>query len=135
MSNNRDVKDFITQLQNLQIQQATLISRLECLSEGGENTSGPTPVPTSTTREFKIGDHRVRIRNPRRLQVIRGKIVRVGASRITVEAKNGTTIVRAPKNLYFDKRERGNHQCRPGRQHQGYHTIDIIVRRTRRRIG
>jgi hypothetical protein len=119
------------QLQNLQIQQATLISLLERLSEGGENASGPT---TGTTREFEIGD-RVRIRNPRRLQAIRGKIVRIGTSRITVEAKNGTTIVRAPKNLYFDKRERGNHQCRPGRQHQGYHTIDIIVRRTRRRIG
>jgi hypothetical protein len=40
--------------------------------------------------------------NPRRLQANRGKIVRIGASRITVEAKNGTTIVRAPKNLYFD---------------------------------
>jgi hypothetical protein len=63
--------------------------------------SGPIPVPNGKTREFEIGD-RVRIMNPRRLQANRGKIVRIGASRITVEAKNGTTIVRAPKNLYFD---------------------------------
>jgi hypothetical protein len=63
--------------------------------------SGPIPVPNGTTQEFEIGD-RVRIRNPRMLQANRGKIVRIGASRITVKAKNGTTIVWAPKNLYFD---------------------------------
>jgi hypothetical protein len=68
MSNNQDVKDTIAQLQDLQIQQATLMSRLEHLSEGGgrENVSGPMPVPNGKPREFEIGD-RVRIRNPRRL--------------------------------------------------------------------
>jgi hypothetical protein len=100
MSKDQDVKDIITQLQNLQIQQATLILRLERLGEGGDNASGPK-APTGTTREFEIGN-RVRIWNPRRLQAVSGKIVRIGASSITVEAKNGTTIVWAPKNLYFD---------------------------------
>jgi hypothetical protein len=100
MSNDRDVKDIITQLQNLQIQQATLILRLERLSEGGDNASGPK-APTGTTREFEIGK-RVQIRNPRRLQAVRGNIVRIGTNRITDQAKNGTTIVRASKNLYFD---------------------------------
>jgi hypothetical protein len=58
MSNDQDVKDIITQLQDLQIQQATLILRLERLSEGGgrENVSGPIPIPNGTTREFEIGD-------------------------------------------------------------------------------
>jgi hypothetical protein len=101
MSNDQNVKDIITQLQSLQIQQATLISCLERLSEGGENAIGPAPASTDTTREFKIGD-RVLIRNPPRLQPIRGKIVSIGASRITVEAKNGTMIVWALKNPYFD---------------------------------
>jgi hypothetical protein len=103
MSNDQDVKDIIAQLQDLQIQQATLISRLERLSEGGgrENVSGPIPVPNGKTRVFEIGDG-VPIRNPRRLQANRGKIVRIGASRITVEAKNGTMIVQAPKNLSFN---------------------------------
>jgi dsDNA-specific endonuclease/ATPase MutS2 len=100
MSKDGDVKDIITQLQNLHIQQATLILRLEHLSEEGDNASGPK-APTGTTRAFEIGDQ-VRIRNPRRLQAVRGKIVRIIASRITIEVKNGTTIVRAPKNLYFD---------------------------------
>ena len=56
MSNNRDVKDIITQLQNLQIQQATLISCLARLSEGGENALGPMPASNGTTQEFEVGD-------------------------------------------------------------------------------
>jgi hypothetical protein len=45
MSKDRDVKDIITLLQNLQIQQATLISCLERLSEGEETRTRVDPKP------------------------------------------------------------------------------------------
>jgi hypothetical protein len=51
MSNKGDVKYVITQLQSLQIQQATLISYLERLREAGDNAGGPT-LETGTTPEF-----------------------------------------------------------------------------------
>jgi hypothetical protein len=104
MSDDREIKEIVSQLNCLQIQQTALLSHLERLSEGGEKATRPTSSPSvaaGTTREFAIGD-RVRIRNPRRLQAVKGKIVRIGKSRITVEAKGGETIIRAPKNLEFD---------------------------------
>ena len=100
MDRNQDVKDIIIQLESLQIQQTTLIARLGRLSESAENNREATPA-LFTTREFVIGD-KVRIKNPRVLQSNKGTIVRVGDNRITVLAKNGTRIIRAPKNLILD---------------------------------
>jgi hypothetical protein len=85
------VNDIVTQLEGLQIQQAALIGRLVRLSESGNGQ-----------REFVVGD-RVRIRNPRLLQANRGRIVKIGKTLITVEARNGTKIVRARKNLVRDE--------------------------------
>jgi hypothetical protein len=107
MSNDESVQDIIAQLQNLQIQQAVLLTRLGRLSSEGNrnsnsNYSRPEPPATeNTTRDFAIGD-RVRIRNPGVFQTDRGSIVKIGTTRITVLARNGTKIVRAPKNLIFD---------------------------------
>ena len=91
MSKEQEVKDIIAQLQRLQLDQATLISRLERLSENVPNTF------SDATREFAVGD-RVQIKNPGVLQVAKGTIVRIGA-RITVLTDNNKKVVRASKNL------------------------------------
>jgi hypothetical protein len=112
MSEEQSVKDIIQQLQNLQLQQANfqaqqadlqvqqadLITQLGNLScAGNEDTKGP-----STAREFVIGD-RVRIRNPRILQPQRGRIVKIGINRITIQTNIGRKILRAPKNLILEQ--------------------------------
>jgi hypothetical protein len=102
MSRDEDeISDIITQIQDLHIQQAGLISRLERLSTSGESNDTTAPSPPDTTRAFAIGD-KVLIKNPRVLQARKGKIVKIGATRITVKASNGTKIVRAPKNLLHE---------------------------------
>jgi hypothetical protein len=108
MSNDREIKDIITQLNRLQLQQAVLIARLnERVDETDVTEPSPTAIaavtaPTANTvRAFAIGD-RVTILNPRRLQANKGKIIRITQSRITVQARNGTTIIRAPKNLILE---------------------------------
>jgi transcription antitermination factor NusG len=53
-------------------------------------------------REFAVGD-RVRIKNPGPFQASTGTIVKIGASRNTVQARNGTKFLRAPKNLSFEE--------------------------------
>jgi hypothetical protein len=99
MRKNDDVQDIVSQLRNLQLQQATLISRLERLSESG------TAAHTDTAREFAIGDW-VKINNPGLFKATKGKIVRIGATRITVESTGGKKIVRSPKNLTLIEDER-----------------------------
>jgi hypothetical protein len=96
-----DIKDIVEQLQRLQIQQDALIARLVDLSGSHETPAQATRVPPDTSRALAIGDH-VRIRNPARYQAVRGTIVRIGTSRITVQARNGSKIVRAPHNLFLD---------------------------------
>jgi hypothetical protein len=103
---DREVQDIITQLQGLQIQQNTLISRLARLSESRARKNQPpraVPLVLGSTREFSVGD-KVRIRNPQALQEKRGTITRVGA-RVTVTTAKGNTIVRAAKNLILEKDE------------------------------
>ena len=97
MSRDQDVKQIITQLQKLQLEQASLISRLESISESEAREE------QDTDREFVVGD-RVRIRNPGLFQAARGKIVRIG-TRITVQTSSGKKIVRAPKNLVLEEDE------------------------------
>jgi hypothetical protein len=102
MSRDEDVRDIITQLRALQLQQTELISRLERSSTSGVNNNTPTNLnPGTTVREFALGDQ-VRILNPRILQARKGRVVKIGETRITIQASNGTTIVRAPKNIIHE---------------------------------
>jgi transcription elongation factor len=106
MSNEQDIKDIVAQLDRLQIQQSELLQRLDQLVGSGESNNATArsvqSVQSEITREFAIGD-RVRIRNPGLLQAVRGTIIKIGASRITVQARNGNKIVRAPKNLILEE--------------------------------
>jgi dsDNA-specific endonuclease/ATPase MutS2 len=98
MDNERDeIKDIVAQLKRLQIQETELLQRLEQLSEADRN---PSRSP-DTTRGFVIGDL-VQIKNPRPLQAKKGTIIKIGVAtdRITVQAKNGSKIVRASSNIY-----------------------------------
>jgi hypothetical protein len=88
MSNN-EIKDIVAALKGLKLQEKKLLERLEILSEAGSHTIGP--------REFALGDQ-VRIENPNRHQARSGRIIKIG-ERITVQAKNGSKIIRAPSNL------------------------------------
>ena len=102
MSNDREIQDIVNQLLGLQLQQATLISRLGHLTDAADEPDTPPPPKKATAaREFAIGDW-VRVRNPRLLQETRGKISRIGI-RITVTTPKGNTIVRAPKNLILEE--------------------------------
>jgi hypothetical protein len=97
MSNRQDeIKDIVSQLQRLQIQESELLQRLERLSEADSHTAGsPTP-----RRDFRIGDL-VQIKNPKPFQIKKGNIIRIGADtdRITVQSRNGSKVVRASFNL------------------------------------
>jgi hypothetical protein len=91
-----EIKNIVSQLQRLQLQETELLQRLEFLNETETNAT-QSPI---ATRLFVIGDE-VRIKNPRPLQPKKGKIIRIGVDtdRITVLAKNGSKVVRASSNL------------------------------------
>jgi transcription antitermination factor NusG len=111
-----DIKDIVEQLQRLQIRQDELLARLGYLA-GGQDTgytqaqtaripASPARVarvPPDTSRDIVVGD-RVRIRNPGRFQAVRGTVVKVNntTNRATVQARDGSKIVRAPHNLIPD---------------------------------
>jgi hypothetical protein len=100
MSNRQDeIKDIVAQLQRLQLQETELLQRLERLNDTDSHTAR-LPATQQITREFEIGDL-VEVKNPRPFQQKKGIIIRIGAgtNRITVQAKNGSKIVRAPSNL------------------------------------
>jgi hypothetical protein len=97
MSNDRDVRLIIQQLQDLQLQQAALVTRLGQLSE----SDNAAATSTETNRVFVLGD-RVRVLNPRRLQAKTGTIIKIGTNRITIRTTRGSTVVRAPKNLVLE---------------------------------
>jgi len=113
---NDDIEQLIEQIKELQIRQSGLLLRLEKARQAEKNpepdeTVSTTPVgptapkePTGTTREFAIGDQ-VRVRNPNLFQTDKGKIVKIGKTRITIQTKSGTKIQRAPKNLAFTQDE------------------------------
>ena len=101
----KEINDLIQQLQLLSVKQAELITKLDSLTQV---TKKPAAVPKSEkakqpppTRELTIGD-RVRIKNPRYLQPTSGKVTKLTLTRVTVTADNGTTIVRAAKNLILE---------------------------------
>ncbi len=91
MSRDQDVKDIVTQLQKLQIEQTALLTRLELLHESTDKGI------TETKREFVVRD-RVLIKNPGLFTDNSGTVSKIG-KRITVKGKNGRKIVRLAKNL------------------------------------
>jgi hypothetical protein len=97
MNNNKNdkVKALINRLKQLQLEQSVIIASLELLSEVEGDVKGIEEG--NVARQFVVGDE-VCITNPRRLQAAKGTITKIG-KRITVEAKNGSTIVRLPKYL------------------------------------
>ena len=101
MDRDQEIQDIVNQLGRLQIQQSNLLQRLGRLNESEDHNNNATPPPITTARVFAVGD-RVRIKNPGLLQPVRGAITNMGKTRITVEARNGTKIVRAPKNLILE---------------------------------
>jgi hypothetical protein len=99
MNNKRDeIKEIIAKLQSIQIQETVLLQRLERLSGTDNSHTFVPPANTQATREFKIGDL-VRIKNPKPFQSKKGKVVKIGTNRITIQSTNGSKIVRAPSNL------------------------------------
>ena len=107
MSKDAEVQAVIELIKALNLQQTALISRLERLSaeRGEQTTTVQRTVPTVIApREYQIGDE-VQILNPRRLQSFKGRIIKIGATRITVKAPNGSTIVRAPKNISHQQQD------------------------------
>ena len=100
MKEEEDAQDLIEQLQRLQIEQNDLLARLSNIQRKQvvQTVNKDTKTPPNTTREFVVGD-RVRIKNPGRFQANKGEIKKIGKERITIQASNGTLIVRAPKNL------------------------------------
>ena len=102
MSNTdeHDIADIVEQLQELQLQQSVLLTRLAGIT--GRNTESEFfDTATNTPRDFRIGD-RVRITNPKRFQAKKGVIINIGEGRVTLRAHNGTKIQRSPDNLVFD---------------------------------
>ena len=109
MSKDAEVQEVIELIKALNLQQTALISRLERLSaereEERRTTATPRAAPTVIApRAYHIGDE-VRILNPQRLQPSKGRIIKIGATRITVKASNGSTIVRPPQNITYQEYE------------------------------
>jgi hypothetical protein len=97
MNNNKndEVKALINRLKQLQLEQSVIITSLELLSEVEGDVKGIEEG--NVARQFVAGNV-VHITNPRPLQAAKGTITKIG-KRITVEAKNGSKIVRLSKNL------------------------------------
>jgi hypothetical protein len=108
MNNEQEIAEIVIQLQQLQLQQSELLQRISQVSEGNNANTAQQEADTpraaqaaSQPREFAIGD-RVRIINPSRFQASSGRIIKIG-KRITVQAKNGSKIQRAAKNLVLEE--------------------------------
>jgi hypothetical protein len=102
MSNDDEanIASIIAQLQELQLQQSVLLTRLATIH--GRNTEGEYfDASADTPRDFQLGD-RVRILNPNRFQPRKGVIVHIGEGRITVQAPNRIKVQRAPNNLVLE---------------------------------
>ena len=103
----REIKIIVEQLKLLSIQQSELVTKLDLLTDDKKPILKKiTAVPKVATaashplskRALVIGDQ-VRIDNPRRLQPSTGEVIKLTLNRVTIQAANGTTIVRAAKNL------------------------------------
>jgi hypothetical protein len=76
MNKDQEIQDIVNQLERLQIQQSDLLQRLGLLSE--RDDSNNTAIPICNRRQG------------------------TNQEPSTVEARNGTKIVRAPKNLILE---------------------------------
>ena len=97
MNNSQEIRDIVTQLQRLQIQESELLLCLEQRSEDN-NSNNNARQQASATRELTIGDH-VRIKNPRFLQANSRTISNITAKRITVLTQEGSSIIQSHKNI------------------------------------
>jgi hypothetical protein len=105
---NDDVKDLISQLTRLQLQQTDLLARLDTAvqvqtaligtSDEAEPFAQAAFIESEPTRNLEIGD-KVTISNPNLFQANEGTITKIGKKRITVTTASGQKIVRAPKNI------------------------------------
>ena len=106
MRNDEEIAHIVEELLRLHLQEANLLTRLNELTAGenkkrekNDKTTGS--IPHNVKREFTVGDV-VKIVNPGPFQPTSGKITKIGKARITVQARNGSKISRAPKNLIFE---------------------------------
>jgi hypothetical protein len=99
MRRDEEIKELIQQIGRLQIQQSTLVTRLSRLNRQVQDESRAQ----DDIRTFSIGD-KVRVRNPKMDQASKGKIIRITDSRITMEARNGEKVWRAPSNFILEER-------------------------------
>jgi predicted TIM-barrel fold metal-dependent hydrolase len=107
MNNEQEIAEIVIQLQRLQLQQSELLQRITQVSVDNNNNNAARQANTpraaqaaNTPRNLVIGDW-VRINNPNRFQANIGRIIKIGRQ-VTVQAKNGTKIHRAAKNLTLD---------------------------------
>jgi hypothetical protein len=99
MSSGEDIKDLIQQLQELQLQQAALLTRLVRASLGKTNARKKSnTVPPDEKWELVTGN-RVRILNPGVFQTDRGIVTKIGPNRVTIQTRSGAKIIRAQKNI------------------------------------
>ena len=98
--NEQDIADIVAQLQQLQLQQSILLTRLSRINER-DNERDYHDATADTPRDLKIGD-RVKVLNPKRFQAKKGIVTNVGESRITIQAANGSKVQRAPENLILE---------------------------------
>jgi hypothetical protein len=115
-NNEEEVKDLVDQLQRLQIQQTTLLARLERATEGATNNERDENPPTRPTRADRttrappralaIGDW-VIIQNPKPSQITRGQITKINllTDRYTIRDSTGSRpTVRSRGKLIRDDR-------------------------------
>ena len=105
-----DVQDIIAQLEELQLEQTRLLTRLRHaqLATRTAATDRParshrrrgtdrTTAPPTNSRRLAVGDY-VKVVNPGPSQPTTGYIIRITQHRVTVE-NNGRTLQRAPRNV------------------------------------
>jgi transcription antitermination factor NusG len=80
MSSSQEVQELIQQLQQLQMRQAEILTRLAQVS-----------VCNTETRELVVGD-KVQIKNPGKFQENRGVVTKIGTHRVTEQTKSGSKV-------------------------------------------
>jgi hypothetical protein len=100
MSSGEDIEYLIQQLQELQLQQAALLTRLTQASLGKTNTQrkSNTVVSHDETPELVIGD-RVRILNPGVFHTDQGIVTKNGPNWVTIQTSSGAKIIRVQENI------------------------------------
>jgi hypothetical protein len=100
ISDEQDIASIVAQLQQLQLQQSVLLTRLATINDRNSEREF-FDATADTPRDFQVGD-RVRVVNPKLFQPRKGVITNIGDSRITIQGQNGTKVQRAPYNLVLE---------------------------------